>query len=90
MYKKYILLLIGFLLHWQLLWAVMAYPFPIELELPDGSKLEIQRHGDEFFNYTTDRNGYIIAQKSDGFYYYADYNDQGCLYHHASWITVVT
>lgn len=79
MYKKYILLLIGFLLHWQLLWAVMAYPFPIELELPDGSKLEIQRHGDEFFNYTTDRNGYIIAQKSDGFYYYADYNDQGRL-----------
>lgn len=79
MYKKYFLLFLFCLLHWQALWAVMAYPFPIELHLPDGSQLEIQRHGDEFFNYTTDSQGYIIAQKSDGFYYYADYDNQGKL-----------
>lgn len=79
MYKKYFLLFLFCLLHWQALWAVMAYPFPVDVELPDGSRLEIQLHGDEFFNYTTDRNGYIIAQKTDGFYYYADYDNQGKL-----------
>ncbi len=79
MHNKYILLLIGYLLYCNALWAVMAYPYPLEVDLPDGSKLEIQRHGDEFFNYTTDRNGYIVAQQSDGFYYYADFDNNGKL-----------
>ncbi len=79
MHRKQILIFIFCLLCSRALWAVMAYPYPIEIDLPDGSKLEIQRHGDEFFNYTTDRSGYIIAQKPDGYYYYANYDEQAKL-----------
>ena len=55
-------------------WAIKADPRPSTIEQPDGSFITIRVHGDEFFNYTTTADGYIIAQKEDGFYYYADYN----------------
>lgn len=57
--------------------AVRAYPFPISVRLPDGSALTIRIYGDEYFRYTTTDDGYTIAQKNDGYYYYADINGSG-------------
>ena len=53
--------------------AVKSYPSRVLVRQSDGSTLTVKIHGDEFFSYTTTIDGYIIAQKSDGFYYYADY-----------------
>ena len=54
--------------------AVRAYPNPVTVTQPDGTRIRIQVHGDEFFNYKTTDDGYLVAGKSDGYYYYADYN----------------
>lgn len=54
--------------------AVTAYPYPITKTLSDGRTVSIQKHGDEFFHYTSDANGYIVAQKENGDYYYARYD----------------
>ncbi len=54
--------------------AIKGYPYPIKVMQPDGSSVTIMIKGDEYFNYRTTIDGSIIAQKSDGFYYYADYN----------------
>ncbi len=51
--------------------AVMAYPGKITHTNPDGTTLEIRRHGDEWFNYTTTTDGYLITRADDGFYRYA-------------------
>lgn len=58
--------------------AVIAYPQPITVTQPDGSRITIRIHGDEYFNYTTTVDGYTVARRSDGFFYYADY-DTGTL-----------
>ena len=54
--------------------AVRAYPYPVTVSQPDGNKVTVQIHGDEFFNYTTTRDGYVVVRKSDGYYYYGDYS----------------
>ena len=66
----YLLLLFSF----SFVNAVNSYPEPVSVTQPDGSVIIIRLYGDEFFRYKTTIDGYIIAQKSDGFYYYADYN----------------
>lgn len=57
--------------------AVKAYPGLVERKLPDGSKIMVRIHGDEYFGYLTTSDGYIIAEGADGFYYYADYAANG-------------
>ena len=37
--------------------------------LPDGSVIMIQNHGDEFYHYTTDRDGNVIELGGDGFFH---------------------
>lgn len=64
-----------FFLSSQLLRAIPAYPFPIKVYQPDGSEVNILLHGDEFFSYTTTDNGYIIIQDPDGFYKYAEIDE---------------
>lgn len=44
--------------------AVMAYPYPVTVEQPDGTELTLQMHGDEFCNFTTTADGYTVV-KSD-------------------------
>ncbi|HKL71645.1 MAG TPA: hypothetical protein VJ855_03230, partial [Marinilabiliaceae bacterium] len=50
--------------------AVGAYPFPQEVIQPDGSKLTIQLHGDELFNWVSTSDGYRILKNSQGVYEY--------------------
>lgn len=55
-------------------YAVKAYPYPVEVVQPDGTRITILLHGDEFFRYATTLSGNVIAMGEDGFYHYADYN----------------
>lgn len=78
MYKKlytlFAVIFISYGLH-----AVPAYPFPIEIEQPDGTILTIQLHGDESFKLRTTLDGYVISENQDGFYTYSVFNDNKVL-----------
>jgi len=41
--------------------AVPAYPFPVQAQQADGSAITVQLRGDEWFSWTEDQNGYVIA-----------------------------
>ena len=51
--------------------AVPAYPYPVVVTQPDGTTLEIQGHGDEFYHFTTTADGYTIVKNDAGYYVYA-------------------
>lgn len=55
--------------------GVRSVPYPVKVFQPDGSYLMLRIHGDESFSYKTTLDGYIVAQATDGYYYYADYNN---------------
>lgn len=58
--------------------AVKAYPYPITITQPDGSKLTIQVFGDEFLSWTTCGNS-LVKKGKDGYYYYANFNSDGTI-----------
>ncbi|MDO9155036.1 MAG: M6 family metalloprotease domain-containing protein [Paludibacter sp.] len=61
----------------QNLYAIRAYKEPVEITQPDGTKLTIRIHGDEFKNYRTTQDGYMVKQNAKGFYTYANVDLQG-------------
>jgi len=65
-------LLAGFTQH---AYAVKAYPYSTKVTLPDGSVITIQKHGDEFLNWTTS-GGRLVTQRADGFYYLAQFSSR--------------
>ncbi len=60
----------------QRAYAVKAYPYSIKITQPDGSVITIQKHGDEFLNWTTS-GGRLVTQGVDGFYYQAQFSSRG-------------
>lgn len=56
----------------QQLFAVKAYPYPVTVTQPDGSKVTIFLHGDENRAWKTTADGRIVAQDADGFYRVTD------------------
>jgi len=54
------------------LWAIPAKPGVIRYTQPDGSVIEIIKHGDEWMHWTTDTNGNLLKMDQDGFYRIAD------------------
>ena len=68
MKKNLILALIALLAGYQIMTAIPAYPGRIVYTQPDGTKIVIQRHGDEFGHWTTDGFGRLVAESPDGFY----------------------
>ena len=44
--------------------AVPADPTPGQVTQPDGTKLTVVLHGDEFFNYLTTEDGYSIVSQT--------------------------
>ncbi len=67
--KNYLVLLFGLLC--LVARAVPADPTPAVLSQPDGSKLTLVLHGDEFLNYLTTTDGYTVVKNKAGFYTYA-------------------
>ena len=67
--RKHILFaLIALLAGFQLLNAIPAYPGKIEYVQPDGTKIVLRQHGDEFAHWTTDAAGRLVTLSSDGYY----------------------
>ncbi|NLA23956.1 MAG: metalloprotease, partial [Bacteroidales bacterium] len=59
--------------------AAPAKPGLIEFVQPDGSKLNIYLHGDEFLKWASSTDGYTLLFNSEGFYEYAILNQSGDL-----------
>jgi M6 family metalloprotease-like protein len=57
--------------------AIMAYPYPVQVNQPDGTVVTVQLHGDEFLNFATTLDGYTIIRNSLGAYAYAEQGDDG-------------
>ncbi len=57
--------------------AVKAYPYPITVTQPDGTQLTIRLQGDEFHDYKTTEDGYILKVNAKGFLTYGTQNAQG-------------
>ena len=51
-------------------YGVTAYPFPIEITQPDGSKIMIIPKGDEHIKWAQTVDGYSIMRNSKGIYEY--------------------
>ncbi|MDD4968730.1 MAG: M6 family metalloprotease domain-containing protein [Paludibacter sp.] len=48
------------------IYAIKATPYPIVITQPDGSKITIRLHGDEFFKYKTTVDGYTLVENNEG------------------------
>lgn len=68
-----IILLIGFS---QNISAAYLKNVPQTITQPDGTIIECFASGDEFHNWLHDANNYTIIKASDGYYYYADLEDE--------------
>ena len=55
----------------QLTFGVTAYPYPVEIIQPDGTKITIILKGDEHINWAQTVDGYTIMRGSKGIYEYA-------------------
>lgn len=74
-----IVLLLNFLFAVNALWAVPALNKPFELVQPDGKSLTVRLHGDEFFNYYTTPDGYLLTEDRAGYMNYAEINAYGTI-----------
>ena len=54
--------------------AVKAYPHPVTVMQPDGTKITVRIHGDESFHYTTTIDGFMLERDKAGFFRYVDYD----------------
>ena len=68
MKKRFILALAALLTSFQWLVAIPARPGRLTLVQPDGTKIVVTLHGDEFGHWTTDLSGRLLRQDADGFY----------------------
>ena len=67
--RKYILLtLIAFLSSFQLMDAIPARPGKITVTQPDGTRLTLERRGDEWAHWYVDASGRKLRRDEDGFY----------------------
>ncbi|MBR5699656.1 MAG: M6 family metalloprotease domain-containing protein [Bacteroidales bacterium] len=69
--KKIVLTFVALFTALSLL-AVPARPGKFWYTQPDGSRILIQRHGDEWNHWVTDANGTLLEKDADGFYRQAD------------------
>ena len=68
MRKSILLALAALLCGFQVMTAIPAYPGRIEYVQPDGTKIVLRQHGDEFAHWTTDAAGRLVSLSSDGYY----------------------
>ena len=68
MRKSILLALTALLCGFQVMTAIPAYPGKIEYVQPDGTKIVLRQHGNEFAHWTTDATGRLVTLSADGFY----------------------
>ena len=68
MKKRMILALVLLMAGLQIMNAIPAYPGKIVYTQPDGTRIVLQRHGDEFGHWTTNAAGKVVRKDADGFY----------------------
>ena len=68
MKKRMILALVLLMAGFQFANARPAYPGKIVYTQPDGKRIVLQRHGDEFGHWTTNAAGRMVRKDADGFY----------------------
>lgn len=52
----------------QVLNAIPAKPTKYQMKQPDGTVITLQRHGDEFYHWTTNEKGVVVARNEKGYY----------------------
>ena len=72
MKRKLLILVALIFVQYVYLFAGPAYPHPVNIIQPDGSKITILLKGDEHFHYTQTTDGFIITRNTKGIYEYAD------------------
>ena len=77
MKKLTLLVMCFFLLHHTHLLAVSAYPWPVVITQPDGSKVTVIQKGDEYMHWMESTDGRTLIRNSKGFITYATLNQQG-------------
>jgi len=68
--KNLIALLVGAMIS-LMAQAIPADPTPATITQPDGTRLTLVLHGDEFFHYATTTDGYTVVKDAQGYYTYA-------------------
>lgn len=71
--------MVGLTLMASSLRAVPASPNPVEVEQPDGTKVELKIRGDEFFHWYEDGEGFTVVRDSAKQYVYAGLDGAGKL-----------
>lgn len=71
MKKRIKLLMMALLLNVAAVWARPGYSLPVDVLQPDGTRVTLQMHGDEFHSFMTTVDGYTVVKGDDGFYRYA-------------------
>lgn len=66
--KRFIISIFAVCLFATSLSAVPARPGKMTVRQPDGSRIEIYKHGDEFGHWITDTRGRVLIKEEDGFY----------------------
>lgn len=77
-YSNRLLLLLHLILfHFYIANAVPAKPGPINYTQPDGSVVVLHLYGDEFYNYKTTTDGYLVVEDANGYINYAKADKNG-------------
>ncbi|MGC3978822.1 MAG: M6 family metalloprotease domain-containing protein [Paludibacteraceae bacterium] len=79
-FTRIITILSFLLLITQSVFSVPAYRKPIATAQPDGRNVTFLLHGDEYFNYRTTTDGYLITEDSKGYFNYASVDSKGSIY----------
>ncbi len=61
------------------IFAIPATPYPVKINQPDGTEITIRLHGDEFYNYKTTEDGYLIVNDKNGIFNYATLQSDGSI-----------
>lgn len=77
--KKFLLLVSLFILSNASLWAMPAYPRPIDYKLPDGTTITIILKGDETIRWAQTPDGFSLLITEAGFFDYAKHSPEGDL-----------
>jgi M6 family metalloprotease-like protein len=73
--KKRILLTSSLLIFFTIVRAAYFEFLPYSITQPDGQTISCFVSGDEFYNWIHDKDGYTIIQATNGYYYYAEQDE---------------